>query len=160
MALSIRAPNFVYLEKLFPSLFRNKNSKFIHCDVCQLSKHTRATFTPQPHKPSQPFSLIHSDIWGPSNVKNVTGSRWFLLFVDDHTRISWVFLMKDKSETSELFKRFNVMIQNHFSTRIKVLKNDRARDYFNSVLGTYLQNQGIIHQSSCVYTLQQNGVYE
>lgn len=98
-------PNFIYLEKLFSSLFSNKSSRFIFCDVCQLSKHMRATFSPQPYKSSQPFSLIHIDIWGSSNI-NVAGHRWFLLFTDDHTRESWVFFMKEKSETSALFRQF------------------------------------------------------
>ena len=31
-------PNFLYLKRLFPSLFINKNSKFFHCDICQFSK--------------------------------------------------------------------------------------------------------------------------
>lgn len=125
-----------------------------------MSKHTRHSFTPQAYKPSQPFSLIHSDIWGPSNVTNITGSRWFLLFVDDHTRLSWIFLMKDKSETSHIFKNFHTIIQTQFSTKIQILRSDRARDFFNSVLGNFLTSQGIIHQSSCVDTLQQNGVSE
>lgn len=33
-------PNFVYLEKLFPTLFNNKSPKNFQCEVCQLSKHT------------------------------------------------------------------------------------------------------------------------
>ena len=58
-------PNFMYLKKMFPSLF-NKRLRNFHCETCQLSKHTRSTYPPQPYKPSQPFSLIHSDVWGPS----------------------------------------------------------------------------------------------
>ena len=56
-------PNFTDLEKLFPLLFKNKNSSLLQCEVCQLSKHTRNTFQPQPYKPSHPFAMFHSDIW-------------------------------------------------------------------------------------------------
>lgn len=52
------------------------------------------------------------------------------------------------------------MIQTQFQTNIQVLRTDNARDFFNSVLGSYLQSNGIIHQSSCVDTPQQNGVAE
>lgn len=151
-------PNFLYLEKLFPSLFKDKNSKFFQCEVCQFSKHVRNSYPNLPYKKSHPFSLIHSDIWGPSRIKNITGTRWFILFVDDHTRITWLFLMKEKSEAGQIFKNFNAMIQTQFQTKIQVLKTDNAREYFASILSDYLSSHGIIHLSSCVDTPQQNGV--
>ena len=67
-------PNFMCLEKKFPPLF-NKNPKFLHCEVCKISKHSKNTYPVHPYKPSFPFSLIHNDMWGPSRVSNVTGSR-------------------------------------------------------------------------------------
>ena len=153
-------PNFMYLEKLFPSLFKNKMPKKFQCDICQFSKHTLSAYFKLPYKNSHPFSMIHNDIWGPSRVSNISGAKWFLLFVDDHTQLTWVFLMKEKSETSQIFKTFNTLIQTQFSTKIQVLKTDNAREYFNSILGSYLQSQGIIHQSSCVDTPKQNGIAE
>ena len=55
-------PKFFYLEKLFPILFKNKSSKKISCEVCQFLKHVRNPYPSLSH----PFSLMHSDIWGPS----------------------------------------------------------------------------------------------
>ena len=68
--------------------------------------------------------------------------------------------MKNKSETSQIFQTFHKMIQNQFQTNIQVFKTDNAQDFFNSILGSYLQSHGIVHQSSCVDTPQQNGVAE
>ncbi|KAK2452382.1 putative mitochondrial protein [Trifolium repens] len=153
-------PNFLYLKKMFPSLFANKNPKLFQCEVCQFSKHVRHSYSMLPYKASHPFSLIHSDVWGPSRIKNITGSRWFVLFVDDHSRITWLFLMKEKSELGNIFRKFNTMIQTQFQTKIQVLKTDNAKEYFESSLREYLDSHGIIHQSSCVNTPQQNGVAE
>ncbi|KAG6696818.1 hypothetical protein I3842_09G168100 [Carya illinoinensis] len=153
-------PNFLYLEKLFPSLFHNKNPNEFQCEVCQFSKHIRNSYPNRSYKASQPFSMIHSDVWGPSRIKNVTGSRWFISFIDDHTRLTWVFLMKEKSETNQIFKTFNTMIQTQFQAKIKILKTDNAKEYFNSILNDYLLSHGIVHQSSCVNTPQQNGIAE
>ena len=83
-----------------------------------------------------------------------------MTFVDDHTRVTWVFLMKEKSEVGHIFQTFNLMVQNQFNSKIQVLKSDNAKEYFTSSLSTYLQNHGIIHISSCVDTPQQNGVAE
>ena len=57
------------------------------------------------------FSLIHSDLWGPSKTSNITCSKWFISCIDDdHTRICWVNLLKEKSKVKEILKSFNVMI--------------------------------------------------
>ncbi|RVW94908.1 Retrovirus-related Pol polyprotein from transposon TNT 1-94 [Vitis vinifera] len=93
-------------------------------------------------------------------IKIFLALRWFVTFVDDHTRVTWVFLMKEKSEVGHIFQTFNLMVQNQFNSKIQVLKSDNAKEYFTSSLSTYLQNHGIIHISSCVDTPQQNGVAE
>ena len=40
------------------------------------------------------------------------------------------------------------------------MKTDNAKEYFALILGDYILSQGIVHQSSCVDTVQQNGVAE
>lgn len=153
-------PNFLYLSKMFPSLFINKNPLSFDCEICQFAKHTRNSYSRLTYKPSKPFSLIHSDVWGPSRVNTLTEKRWFISFIDDHTRLTWVFLMKSKSEVSEIFQKFHCMINTQFQTQIQTLKTDNGKEFFNSTLGTYLIQHGIIHLSSCVDTPQQNGVAE
>ena len=68
--------------------------------------------------------------------------------------------MKDKSEANHIFQAFHKMIQNRFQANVQVFKTDNAHDFFNYVLGPYLKSNGIVHQSSCVDTPQQNGVVE
>ena len=76
----------MYLKHLFPSLF-NKNPKSFESEIYQLSKQVWAHFPIQPYKVSNPFSMIHSHIWDPSRIKNITSARWFVSFIDDHTRL-------------------------------------------------------------------------
>ena len=68
--------------------------------------------------------------------------------------------MKEKSEVGQIFQNFNSMIQTQFQIKIQVLKTNNAKEYFKSVLGSYLMRQGIVHLSSCVDTPQQNGIAE
>ncbi|CAN1141583.1 Serine/threonine-protein kinase TOR, partial [Linum perenne] len=153
-------PSFRYLAHLFPSLFINKKSDSFNCEVCQYSKHTRSVYPSLPYKSTHPFSIIHSDIWGPSKVTDLSGSRWYITFIDDHSRLTWTYLMKTKSETATVFKTFYQMIHTQFNTPIKVLHTDNAKDYFNHEINTFLTTHGIIHSSSCVETPQQNGIAE
>lgn len=55
-------PSFVYLSKLFPLLFMNKNPLSFQCEICQMAKHTRTVYSHIPYTPSKPFALVHSDI--------------------------------------------------------------------------------------------------
>ncbi|KAJ9693662.1 hypothetical protein PVL29_009559 [Vitis rotundifolia] len=80
-------PNFQYLKHLFPSLCSNKASWDFQCEVCELAKHHRASFLKSKYKPSIPFTLIHSDLWGPSRTPNRNHKKWFITFIDDHTRL-------------------------------------------------------------------------
>ncbi|KAK0606654.1 hypothetical protein LWI29_002135 [Acer saccharum] len=74
-------PNFQYLKKLFPTLFDNIKPEILQCKVCQLSKHVKGNYPIQGYKTSHPFAIIHSDIWGPSRVNNISGARWFISFI-------------------------------------------------------------------------------
>ena len=150
----------MYLKSLFPALFGNKNVFDFQCEICQIAKSHKNTYPPRPYKASLPFSLIHSNIWGPSRVPNLTNTKWFISFVDDYTRICWIYQLKEKSETTQIFKEFHSMIQSQFQTDIQILRTDNGTEYFNSILGPYLKDHGIIHQSSCVGTPQQNDIVE
>ena len=121
---------------------------------------TEASFPKSKYRPSIPFTLIHSDLWGPLPIPNRTHKKWFITFIDDHTRLCWVYLLTDKTKVRSVFMNFHSMIQIQFHTKIQILRTDNGTEYFNHSLSTYLQENGIIHQSSCVDTPQQNGVVE
>ena len=119
--------NFLYLKRLFPSLIDNKNLVSFEWKIFKLAKHTHMSFPLKVYIPSTPFSLIHSDIWGPSKITTCHGKRWFLTFIDDHTRITWVYLLHNKSEASHIFKVFHKMIQTQFQTKIRVLRTNNGK---------------------------------
>ncbi|KAK2991709.1 hypothetical protein RJ640_014987 [Escallonia rubra] len=88
--------SFGYLKKLFPSLFTKCDVSSFQCEVCELAKSHRVSFPLALNKSPDPFMIIHSDVWGPSKVNSLGGSRWFVTFIDDCTRMTWVQLMKSK----------------------------------------------------------------
>lgn len=52
------------------------------------------------------------------------------------------------------------MVQTQFQVQIKIFRSDNGREYFNQILEKKFSHKGIIHQSSCTDTPQQNGVAE
>ncbi|XP_019184808.1 PREDICTED: uncharacterized protein LOC109179764 [Ipomoea nil] len=64
------------------------------------------------------------------------------------------------SRTSFPERKFQNEIKNQFGVSIKILRSDNAREYFNTPLSTLLDSEGILYESSCPDTPQQNGVFE
>ena len=52
----------------------------------------------------------------------------FLTIVDDHSRATWVYLMKLKSDVLFVFPNFLTMIENKFNTRVKFFRSDNAHE--------------------------------
>lgn len=52
------------------------------------------------------------------------------------------------------------MIENQFQTKIGIPRSDNGTEYFNKYLRIFLTKKGVIHQSTCPDTLQQNGIGE
>ncbi|CAN6586683.1 unnamed protein product [Malus baccata var. baccata] len=152
--------SFGYLKHIVPDLFSGIEDLELKCEVCILAKSHRASFPPSMNRRSSPFALVHSDVWGPSPVSTTSGIRWFVTFVDNCTRVTWLYMLKNKSEVCDVFRLFQQMVKTQYSIDIKVLRSDNGGEYIASELSRFLQDRGIIHQTTCPHTPQQNGVVE
>ncbi|RVX23193.1 Retrovirus-related Pol polyprotein from transposon RE1 [Vitis vinifera] len=128
------------------------------CEPCQMAKSHRLPFTLSESRASQPFALAHSDLWGPAPVVGTNGARYFVLFVDDHTRFSWLYLLASKDQAISAFLQFKVMIETQFDTKVRMLQTDWGGEFqaFTNTLCKF----GILHRVSCPSTSQQNGRVE
>ena len=152
--------SFGYMKKLFPSLFANFDVSSFKCDVCELAKNHRASFPLTLNKSPVPFMIIHFDVWGLSKFATLDGSRWFVTFINDCTRMTWVCLLKSKSEVNLLFQKFHKMVCSQYNAQVQVLRSDNGGEYLSFELKRYLEAHGTIHQTTCSDTPQQNGVEE
>ena len=153
-------PNFTYMKYLFPNLFSKVDVSSLSCDVCIQAKEHQVSFPSQTYKPTQPFTLIHSEVWDPSKFTTFSGKRWFVTFIDDHTYLTWVFLITDKFEVSYVFQNFYQTIKMQFNAKIAILWSHNGQQFQNHTLNDFLASKGIVHQSSYAYTPKQNGVAE
>jgi len=101
--------------------------------------------------------MIHVDIWGPFGTASMHGHKFFLTIVDDHSRFTWVYPMTTKSETRNALSRFITLIHNQFNTAIKVIRSNNGSEF---VCATLYESLGILHQTSCFETPQQNSIVE
>ena len=128
------------------------------CVSCQLGKQPALPFNSSESISTDIFDLIHSDVWGPSPVSSIGGSRYFVVFVDDYSRYSWIFHMKHRSELLEVYSNFAKMVETQFSKRIKIFRSDNALEYTQYAFQAILHSYGIVHHLTCCPgTSQQNG---
>jgi hypothetical protein len=83
-----------------------KNVDLDICESCVLGKQKKLSFlkvgrTLRPRK----LELVHTDLWGPSPVASLGGSRYYVTFIDDFSRKVWVYFLKNKSNVFETFKK-------------------------------------------------------
>ena len=137
------------------NIVRTQKIGFNFCSSCQLAKSHRLPFSLSPSIAEKPFELIHTDLWGLSPIRSISGARYFLLFIDDHTRFTWFYLLKTKDEAYPTFLKFQALIENQLNTKIKVVQSDWGGEFRS--LSILLSNMGIVYRLSCPYTSQQNG---
>lgn len=68
---------------------------------------------------SNPRSLIHSDVWGHAPMSSHYGYLYYVTFIDDYTRFTWIFPLKHKSNVFVTFMHFKTYIETALSTKIK-----------------------------------------
>lgn len=155
------AEKFHHLVHKFhlPCEHNNTRTDTFLCSHCCVAKSHRLPFSLSNTSVHQPLALIHSDVWGPFHP-SVSGFRYYVVFVDDFSRFTWLYPLYAKSEVYSKFLEFKVFVEKQFSTCLKVFRTDGGGEYIRTQFEEYLTSQGIKHELSCPYTPPQNGVAE
>lgn len=110
------------------------NFELFDCLHCHLGKQPTLSFSQNMSIAQKPFSLIHFDIWGPSPVATISDYCYFVIFVDDYSRFTWIYFPKHRSKLSSTYTKFVHMIRTQFSCPIQTLHTDNAMEYKDAAL--------------------------
>ena len=152
--------------KVLASLSHSFNSNFLsklvleHYHHCLAGKMHQLPFSSSNKQIQFPFELVHFDLWGPAPVVSTNAFRYYLVFVDEFTKFTLVYLLKHKSDTFHTFTQFQAMIHTQFSLPIKTIRTDCGGEFTSNQFNQFCASKGMIHQVSCPHTPQQNGVAE
>ncbi|GKV32209.1 hypothetical protein SLEP1_g40826 [Rubroshorea leprosula] len=131
------------------------------CEICVVSKKHRDSFPKdRSWKAKQVLDLVHSDLCEPINPTSNGGKQYFITFVDDYSRKTWVYFLQTKSETLAAFKNFKVLAENEVGRSVKVLRTDRGGEFNSKEFADFCESNGIKRQLIAAYAPQQNGVCE
>jgi transposase InsO family protein len=89
-----------------------------------------------------------------------SGCQYFILFIDDYTRMTWVYFFKEKSEAFKKFVIFQHMVENETREKVPSLGTDNGGEFTSTKFNNYCQNNGIKRKMKNFYTPQHNGVTE
>ena len=129
------------------------------CRDCVAWKHHRTPFPMAfSYRASEPLGLVHADICGPISSPTLEGSRYFLLVIDDYTRLTWVAMLHQKYDAFEAFKRFKTLAETEKGVKIKALRSDKGGELTSTDFTSYCLSHGIKRQLTAPYSPQQNGV--
>eukprot|EP00112_Aurelia_sp_Birch-Aquarium-sp1_P026532 Seg946.1 transcript_id=Seg946.1/GoldUCD/mRNA.D3Y31 product="Retrovirus-related Pol polyprotein from transposon TNT 1-94" protein_id=Seg946.1/GoldUCD/D3Y31 len=134
-------------------ILNSKDQVDRNCEGCAMGKQHRQPFPKKSQsRSSQPLELIYSDVCGPMSVNSVGGSRYFVTFIDDYSRFTTVYSMKNKSEVLEKFKEFVSLVENLFEKRVKSLRSDNESEYESREFEQYRNSKGIKKDDTIPYT--------
>jgi hypothetical protein len=109
---------------------------------------------------TRPLEMLHRDLFGPIAYINIGSNKYGLVIIDDYSRFTWVFFLKDKGETQEELKKFLRRAQNEFDEKVKKIRSGNDTEFKNTQVEDLLDKEGNNHEFLAPYTPQQNGVAE
>ncbi|MCO5558127.1 hypothetical protein L7F22_011704 [Adiantum nelumboides] len=118
------------------------------CEACQFGKQSRNSFPQKRNVCKKPLEVVHTDVWNPTKTASIHESRYYVSFIDDHTRKVWVYFIKEKSEVFDRFKSFKAAVEKETGEQVRTLRSYGKGEYFSKEFSDFLQKNGIRKQFS------------
>jgi hypothetical protein len=75
------------------------------CDACQQAKSHQLPFSSSINTSKFPLELVYSDVYGPAH-KSVCRKKYYVSFINDFSKFTWIYLLKFKFEVFQKFQKF------------------------------------------------------
>jgi transposase InsO family protein len=128
--------------------------------VCAQGKNIKNHFPKSESKVEGVLELIHSDVSSPIPSTSLSGYVYYVSFIDDYSRNTWVYFLKSKDEVFGKFNKFKALIENLSEIKMKILGSDNGGEYTSKYFGIFCKYVRIKRDLTTPYNPQQNGVAE
>ena len=95
---------------------------------------TKSNFKRKIYTANDILELVHTDLCWPIGVQSYRGDQFFILFVDDYSRMMTTMFLKDKFDAFQMFKWYLARVEKEIGKSLKCLRSDRGRDFISREL--------------------------
>lgn len=143
---------YMYEKGLTKDLTKISLSKEV-CESCQMGKVHRKAFPKNATwRATEKLELVHTDVCGPMQTSSLGHSKYFVFFIDDLTRMTWVYFLKNKSQVFSVFKKFKVFVERQSGCKLKALRSDNGGEYISNEFNKYCEDIGVDHKLTVSYS--------
>jgi hypothetical protein len=96
------------------------------CKDCALGKNTKKPYPHSNRKSNGILDLIHYDLCGPMTTPSMNGCIYYIIFIDDCSRKTWIYFLKTKDESFSRFQDFKNLVENQIGRHIWVFRTDNG----------------------------------
>ena len=121
----------------------NISLDFYFYENCVDGKKNWVSFPSGGKRAKQILELVHSDVFGPMKVPSLGKSMYYVSFIDDFSRNTWIYFLKKKSEVFDRFKEFKALVENQIEKKIKVLRTDNGGEFYSKEFEEFYKKCGI-----------------
>jgi transposase InsO family protein len=147
-----------YICKVITGLPKLKVDQEGICNGCAQRKNIKNPFPKRDSKAEGVLVLIHSDVCGPMPSSSISRYVYYVSFIDDYSRKTWIYFLKSKDEVFSKFKEFKALIENLSERKIKILRLDNGGEYTSKEFVSFCRDVGIKRELTTPYNPQQNSV--
>ena len=116
----------------------------IECIACAIGKQHRNEFPNHEEKrQTEILELIHIDVCGPMQTRSLGGAWYFLIFVNNISRFTWVYFIRRKNDAFQYFKESIIKVEKKIGKYIKIFRSDQVGEYTSEAFKRYCTENGI-----------------
>jgi transposase InsO family protein len=121
------------------------------CRGCTRGKYTKTVFPSSDSRSIEVLELIHTNVCGSMSCVSLSGCKYYVTFIDDHSKKSWIYFLKTKGEVFKRFQEFRGLVENLTRKNIKVLLSDNGGEYTSTKFAEFCVEKGIRRQLTVPY---------
>ena len=121
----------------------NNSLDFDFCENCVYGEQNRVSFPSSSKRVKHILELVDSDVFGPMKVPSLGKCVYYVSFIDDFSRNTWIYFLKKKSEVFDRSEEFKALVENQIEKKIKVLRTDNGGEFCNKEFEEFCNKCGI-----------------
>ena len=110
---------------------------------CTLGKNSKGIFSSSENKSKGILEIIHSYVCGKMMVPSWGNLMYYVIFIDDYSRKTWIYFLKAKDEVFNEFQELKALVENLFGRKIKILRPDNGGEYKSNEFKYFRREEGI-----------------